>query len=73
MMSTDLTRLSATEASGMILAGEISSEELVRASIERREGTVRAWRFFDPELALKRARSRDGSEDKAKSTELDLQ
>jgi Asp-tRNA(Asn)/Glu-tRNA(Gln) amidotransferase A subunit family amidase len=67
MMPTELTRLSATAASGMILAGEISSEELVRASIERierREGTVRAWRFLDPELALKQARSRDESEDK---------
>ncbi len=66
-MLTELTRLSATEAAGMILSGEISSEELVRACIgriEEREPTVRAWQFFDPELALEQARNCDEAEEK---------
>ena len=44
-MLTELTELSATEAVSMILSGKISSEELVRACIERieeREPIVRA-------------------------------
>lgn len=65
-MLTELARLSATEAAGMIRSKEVSSEELFRACIERieeREGTVRAWQFFDPELALKQAKDRDGADD----------
>lgn len=65
-MPTELTSLSATEVAGMIRAKEVSSEELVRSYIERieeREGTVRAWQFLDPELALKHARDRDGADD----------
>ena len=66
-MLTELTELSATEAVSMIFSGKISSEELVRACIERieeREPIVRAWQFFDPELALKQARSCDKAKDR---------
>ena len=64
-MLAELNGLSATEAAGKIRSGEISSEELVRACldrIEQQEPTVHAWRFLDPELALVQARRCDASE-----------
>jgi amidase len=60
-----LHHLSASEAAARISAGEITSEELVAAcleQIEAREGTVGAWEFLDPELALSKARGRDREE-----------
>jgi Asp-tRNA(Asn)/Glu-tRNA(Gln) amidotransferase A subunit family amidase len=64
-MLAELSGLSATAAAGKIRSGEISSEELVRACldrIEQQEPTVHAWRFLDPELALMQARRCDVSE-----------
>ena len=64
-MLAELSGLSATGAAGKIRSGEISSEELVWACldrIERREPTVHAWTFLDPELALVQARRCDASE-----------
>ena len=64
-MLAELSGLSATAAAGKIRSGEISSEELVRACldrIEQQEPTVHAWRFLDPELALMQARRCDASE-----------
>jgi Asp-tRNA(Asn)/Glu-tRNA(Gln) amidotransferase A subunit family amidase len=64
-MSAELSGLSATESARKIRSGEISSEELVRACLDRieeREPTIRAWEFLDPELALAQARQCDGSE-----------
>src|SRR5918912_798262 len=64
-MSAELSRLSATEAAGKIRSGEISSEELVRACLDRieeREPLVHAWKFLDPELALVQAQRCDASE-----------
>jgi Asp-tRNA(Asn)/Glu-tRNA(Gln) amidotransferase A subunit family amidase len=64
-MLAELSGLSATAAAGKIHSGEISSEELVRACldrIEQQEPTVHAWRFLDPELALMQARRCDASE-----------
>ena len=64
-MLAELSGLSATEAAGKIRSGEISSEELVRACldrIEQQEPTVHAWRFLDPKLALVQARRCDASE-----------
>ena len=58
----DLNRLSATETARRIAAGEITSEAVVRDCLDRieaREGTVRAWAYLDPELALSQARQRD--------------
>jgi Asp-tRNA(Asn)/Glu-tRNA(Gln) amidotransferase A subunit family amidase len=57
-----LTDLSATAAAEAIRAGEVSSETLVRACLERiaeREHTVHAWAHIDQELALAQARARD--------------
>ena len=54
-MAVELSGLSTTEVVGKIRSGEISSEELVRACLDRieeRESTIHAWKFLDPELAL---------------------
>lgn len=59
-----LHELTATEASVMIEAGEISSEELVVACLARiraREDTVRAWQYLDEDAAIAEARKADGS------------
>src|ERR687890_440987 len=64
-MLAELSGLSATGAASKIRLGEISSEELVRACLDRieeREPIVHAWTFLDPELALAQARRRDASE-----------
>jgi Asp-tRNA(Asn)/Glu-tRNA(Gln) amidotransferase A subunit family amidase len=64
-MAVELSELSATGAASKIRSGEISSEELVRASlyrIEQRESTVHAWRFLDPDLALVQAQRCDTTE-----------
>lgn len=61
-MKEALSQLSATEAAARIAAGTLKSEALVAACIERigtRENEVQAWAWFDPDLALEQARSRD--------------
>jgi Asp-tRNA(Asn)/Glu-tRNA(Gln) amidotransferase A subunit family amidase len=55
----------ASEAARLIARGEASSEELVRACLERiaeSDPTVRAWEHLDPEAALAQARAADRSE-----------
>ena len=57
-----LNELSAAVAARAIAAGEITSEALTAACldrIEQREGQVRAWEYIDPEAALAQARARD--------------
>jgi Asp-tRNA(Asn)/Glu-tRNA(Gln) amidotransferase A subunit family amidase len=57
-----LHRLTATEAAALLAKGEISSEALVRACLERideREADVRAWVVIDRERALAAARAAD--------------
>ena len=61
---TALNQLTATEAGELIAKGEITSEELVRACIERidaRESDVGAWQAFDRDLALDKARAADAA------------
>jgi Asp-tRNA(Asn)/Glu-tRNA(Gln) amidotransferase A subunit family amidase len=65
-MSTDLLASAATESARAIVsaltAGARSSEEVVRACLERIaavEDDLQAWAFLDPELALHRARELD--------------
>ncbi len=56
------SRLTATEAARMIVAQELSSEELTRSCLQRiteREPAVRAWVTFDPAQAIARARELD--------------
>lgn len=57
-----IAQMSATVASAAIHAGELTSEALVAACLERiaqREGEVRAWAWIDPEQALAQARAAD--------------
>ena len=61
-MSVPLNKLSAAEAARRIAAGELNSEALVAACLERiaaREPAVQAWAFLDPKLALTQARALD--------------
>lgn len=57
-----LHALTAAEAAAAIVAGTITSEALVRACLERidrREATVGAWTYLDPDQALAQARACD--------------
>lgn len=62
-----LNELSATEAARLIAERAITSEQLVRACLDRieaREPTVQAWSVLDPDAALRQARERDQARDK---------
>lgn len=64
-MSEQLHELTALDAAARIRAGEISSEELVRACLDRiaaREDEVRAWQHLDGDYAIAEARKADESE-----------
>jgi amidase len=57
-----LNQLTATEIAAQIAAGEITSVAVVRdciARIEARDGVVKAWVNFDPDIALAQARAAD--------------
>lgn len=59
---TGLNELSAVETSRLIAEGKVTSEALLRACLDRirkREATVRAWEYLDPERALEQARALD--------------
>jgi len=59
---TDLTQLTAADAARRIASGEITSEMLVMACLERiaeREEEVQAWTYLDGEFALAQARRAD--------------
>lgn len=59
---TELNRLTATEAARQIAAGNITSEQLVRACLDRiaaRDVEVRAWVHCDPDAAIAQARAID--------------
>ena len=61
---TALNELTASEAARRIAAGEITSESLVRACLERieaRDADVAAWVVVDPEYALEQARVLDAA------------
>ena len=60
---TELQGFSAAQARIEIDQRNISSEELVRACLDRielREKKLNAWAFIDPELAISQARKLDG-------------
>jgi Asp-tRNA(Asn)/Glu-tRNA(Gln) amidotransferase A subunit family amidase len=62
--NTDPTSLSTTAAAEAIRHGELTSEALVGACLDRiaaREGEVQAWEYLDPELALAQARDADAA------------
>ena len=58
----ELALMSATEAAAAMRAGEITSEELVRACLDHIaaiEEQIGAWAYLDPDYALKQARQAD--------------
>lgn len=62
MTDSNLTALSATEAAARLASGDVSSEELVRACLDRiaeREPEIQAWAFLDRERALQQAKAAD--------------
>ena len=61
-MAGQANALSAVDAARAVRSGELTSEELVRACIDRIEGrdrVVGAFEFFEAEAALSQARARD--------------
>ena len=63
----DLNHLTATAAAQRIAAGEITSEALVRACLDRihsRDREVQAWVHCDPEASLAEARTADRAKSK---------
>ena len=64
MTDADLTALTATQAIAKLAAGDISSEHLVRACLDRiaeLEPSLEAWAFLDREHALEQAISADAA------------
>ena len=62
MTTKSLIEFSATEMAAKICAGEVTSEELVQAHLERIEqieDEVQAWTHLDPDYALGQARVLD--------------
>lgn len=63
MTAAKPNELSASEAAAAIAARKITSQELVRACLDRiaaREGEVGAWTYLDRDRAMAEARARDG-------------
>jgi amidase len=61
-METGLNKLSAVEITSAVSCGEITCEQVAQACIDRvlrREHTVKAWAYFDPNSVLSQARSLD--------------
>ena len=59
---TELAKLTAVEAAGRIAADTLTSEDLVRACLDRikeREPMVQAWAYLDPDHAIAQAKLRD--------------
>ena len=70
-MSPDPTTQSAVDAAARMASGELSSEALVEACLERiaeLEPSVRAWAFLEPERALEQARAADAARRAGKGT-----
>ena len=61
-MSSDLYKLTASEVSTKIKAGDISVEEYAKSlltRIEARDEAVQAWAYLDPEIVIKQAKALD--------------
>lgn len=62
---SEIGALSAAESARLVRAGALTSEQLVRAALDRavaREPELHAWSHLDASLAIAQARSRDGQE-----------
>jgi Asp-tRNA(Asn)/Glu-tRNA(Gln) amidotransferase A subunit family amidase len=65
MSGQPLNELCVAELSEHLSTGAISSEQVVRACLDRidaREDVVKAWAFLNPEVALAQARERDAED-----------
>jgi Asp-tRNA(Asn)/Glu-tRNA(Gln) amidotransferase A subunit family amidase len=61
-MSSELYRLTASEVSTKIKAGEISVEDYARSLLQRidaRDEAVQAWAYLDAEYVIKQAKALD--------------
>jgi Asp-tRNA(Asn)/Glu-tRNA(Gln) amidotransferase A subunit family amidase len=61
-MSVDLYRLTATEISTKIKAGDISVEDYARSllsRIEARDGAIQAWAYLKPDHVIEQAKLLD--------------
>ena len=61
-MGSDLYKLTATDISAKIKAGETSVEEYAKSllgRIEARDEAVQAWAYLDPEYVIKQAKALD--------------
>ncbi|MFQ5955113.1 MAG: amidase [Kiloniellales bacterium] len=68
--SQNLGQLTAVQAAEAVRAGEITSEELIAACLERIaevEGTVQAWAYLDADYALEQARARHRTRQEGRS------
>ena len=62
VVQTNLTALTAADACARMASGEISSEDLVRACLDRiseLEPSVQAWASIDPAYAIEKAKAAD--------------
>jgi Asp-tRNA(Asn)/Glu-tRNA(Gln) amidotransferase A subunit family amidase len=67
IVDTPLNEMSAMQMAAEIRSGRMSSEQLVRACLDRiaeREGVIHAWAFLDPQRALDQARALDRAKSK---------
>lgn len=66
-MAVELNTLSATDIAAGVRSGAFTAEAVTQACLDRiseREGTVGAWEYLDPEIALAQARAIDATADK---------
>lgn len=64
VIEAEIAKLSACEAVSLMAEGRLTSEAVVRASLDRiqaREEAVGAWEYLDPDAAIEQARARDRS------------
>jgi Asp-tRNA(Asn)/Glu-tRNA(Gln) amidotransferase A subunit family amidase len=61
-MADEIHRLTAAELGSQLRSGQITAEEIARASLERialRDAEVRAWSYVDPDAVIRQARELD--------------
>ena len=61
-MSSDLYKLTASEVSAKVKAGDITIEEYAKSLLARiaaRDEAVQAWAYLDPEFVIKQAKALD--------------
>lgn len=70
MARNEWHELTASQAAADLASGELRSEELVRACLDRiepREPDVAAWQYMDPEAAIREACARDEARERGQA------